>query len=263
MGKMKKKILLIGFIGFQLSTFSQMGFEVGFRSGKVSSKSLDEFTNTFNAYHQSIITEPLDDLGMTYGWGAGMDYEVGGFFGALRFSDVKANTQVTYNSGGIRHFDLSQFMSTVTCGFGKNLEEFAFHLGVGMAVGKDVITSYYEYADGTMSIGKDKILNGVYEGLHFSYVADLTAAVGLGGGFMIYAHLDYLFGSFAKLDFTMDEWHWDKSLDAYYHTPEGLPLDYAEWMALQGTFTYPVDKFVKTDMNGLRFEVGLRYQLNF
>jgi hypothetical protein len=261
---MKIRVVLVSFL-LPALTWAQsgVGLDFGFRSGPVRSPSMNQFIDSYNAAYSSILIEPYEGLGMTSGWSIGMDAGVSGAYGSLRFSNVSAKSEALYNAGGKRHFDLNQFITTVGFGTGVYQEAFDFHIGVGMAVGKDVIRSYYEYADGTTSIGKDKLLNGIYEGLHFSYLAEAELAVGLGGGFMVFTHFDYLFGSFAKIKFTLDEWHWDKSLDIYYVAPQGLPLDYNAWLAQQGAFTYPVEDYVKSDMNGLRFEIGLRYQLNF
>jgi hypothetical protein len=106
-------------------------------------------------------------------------------------------------------------------------------------------------------------MNGIYEGLHFSYVANLSFAVGIAEGLMLYTHVDYIFGKGKLFESQLYENHYDRHLDSWNPVPAGLPLDYEQWLIDGPNFEYPVDNYVKTDFNGLRVELGIRYQLNF
>lgn len=130
---------------------------------------------------------------------------------------------------------------------------------IGLAVGTDKIATYYEYADGTTSFGSDKILNGVYQGTHFNFVAGGQVSYGIGDGLMVYVNAEYIFGCLPGIGSPLTDWHYGKSLDLQQPLT-GIPTDYESFLDTQGDFDYPVDAYVHGDFNGIRLEVGLRFQ---
>lgn len=242
---------------FSPISHAQLGLEAGFRIGPVHGKTFSQFADTYSGYWSTLLEKPIKGLGMTNGWAAGIDYEISGVYSSLRISKVSAHESAKFISGGQRHFDFSQFLTTFTTGFGMQKEEGSFHVGVGFALGTDRIETYYEYADGTISYGHDKTLNGIYQGMHFSYLADAGFAYTIFDGIMAYAQLDFLFGNFGKTEWELIEWHPDRQLDIFNPGPSGLQTNYAGFDP-----NAPTDQDVRSDMNGFRFELGVRYQFN-
>ena len=244
---------------FALLLFPSLCFSQGFvlyggpLYGNYSNKYFNQFVDSYNNYSSgSGLTRSLSP------WGSAIGYDVGASFYLIKnlgfsfgFTGFSATSVAEFNDGSKRHFKNSVFSPLI---FGIPMRIWRFNIHPKMGFAKCLLESYYEYPDGTISYGKDKLLNGVYT--TFDFCGEITLSFDI-------LDLDHLkleagvsaFGMPGKVE-TYQDWDWGRSLDVNGY-PDGLPLDYAAWNS--DPFSYDVTAYVHPRAKFYYAFVNLRY----
>ncbi|HEY6162988.1 MAG TPA: hypothetical protein VI112_17285 [Bacteroidia bacterium] len=244
---------------FALLFFPSLCFSQGFvlyggpLYGNYSNKYFNQFAESYNNYNAgSGVKTPLKP------WGSALGYDIGAAFYlvkgvgfSLGFLGYSAHSVAEFNDGGKRHFKNSVFSPFI---FGIPIHFWRISIHPKMGLANCVIDSYYEYPDGTISYGKDKLLNGVYK--TFDFCGEITFSVDV----ITLEHLKLevgvsAFGMPGKVE-TYDDGDWGRNLDINGY-PEGLPLDYGAWNS--DPFSYDVTAYVHPRSKIYYAFVNLRY----
>ncbi|MBU0486932.1 MAG: hypothetical protein KKA07_09080 [Bacteroidetes bacterium] len=260
---MKKIILISVSLLCFCSAHSQLGFSAGLRTGFVNSPDFRTFANSYNQVMVDDISKKLGGFSPSFGWTINADFRISSLFTGMRLNRIGGGKAIVeYKNTSKRHFLFHQnlFVAETGVGFGEGGSLVA--ITAGLVVGTDYIESYFEYPDGTISYGKDKLLNGVYQDSHFGYLVCLHLGIPIGETISAYCNAEYLFGGAGgSSKSTLDDAHNDKKMDGAFSWAEGLPLDYEEYLLNDPNFEYDVEKYVRGTINGLRLEVGIRIQI--
>ena len=235
----------------------------GFNFGAFKNKSFNEFADSYNAYvgsTNSLVSEfkPLRTAsGFNIGI-AGYVYAVDGLAVGISYNfmklHAKSTAELTY---GKRHIE-----QLVSCPF-----NFGFPIKYGMIVfhPKLGVTNsdfavYMEYADGTISYGGEKQLNGQYSS--FGFIGDISlevdlapedSPIALNVGFSV-----TMGGGFSE----STEWNWARSFTSDYY-PMGLPLDYESWQttADSGDYTAYTNGYADGRFVSYNFFINAKFRI--
>ena len=237
---MKKLILLLFFV--PLFCKAQLIIYGGPLYGFYGNKSFNQFATSYNTYlttNNVGISKELKPFntarGYNFGVGAFITEGLGFSFGFVHFA---SSTKAEFTDGSSRHFT-NTINTPLTFGMMFKGGPVTFHPKFGFA--KALIESYYEYPDGTISYGKDKILNGVFT--TWDFFGELNLSIDLiSTDFLLVDIGASAYGMPSKRN-TYTDWNWGKSLNYTGTYPTGLPIDYVEW-SNAGLGNYDVEKYV-------------------
>lgn len=211
-------------------------------AGRVNLKSFDAFVTSYNEANRSQLDDELDDLGLSTGWQAGVAVHLTDAIG-LSFSFMKQNAtcSAALDDGTLRHFKHT-FYTPLNLGIPitVGVVEIQPRLGFSQAH----FRSWTEYEDGTISFGKERLLNGNYRTYGLFGGIDLAVRIPLGKVFRLAVG-----GSFQGVsgsDYT--DPNWARALDVQTFHPDYLPTDYALWLDLAAQNelpSYDVEEAVK------------------
>lgn len=221
------------------------GISAGFRFGAPRWGTFDQFRSSYSEFYKDDIKKDLSGFGLGTGIGINGDMNINGFVMGLRYSQYTTRDQVSFHSGGIRHFDARQTLWTFAMGFGYQREKAHAQFTLGVLAGNDRLDSYYEYTDGTKSYAGERGLNGKFNAMRFGWSARAEFSL-----LYFYTGIEYVFGGSGNLSMTLD--------DSFTET-DGLPTEYGAWVA--NPTSYDFDKYVQPGLNGFRFEIGLRLNI--
>jgi hypothetical protein len=208
-------------------TFS---FYAGGTTSLMIHRSFGKFVDSYNDYNGKsgidILEDDLKNFRLAYGYrmGARAMLPMGIGF-AVNYEQLFSHTSVGIKTGYKRHF--RHITRTPTLGFVFEKEKLRMQFNIGFCF--PVIESSYEYPDGTISTGKERNLNGIYQG--FSACGNIEVAYKIGLG----THLSLEAGAQLTM-YSMgyyEEGNWDRS--NYYISNYGfvyplrLPTDYASY----------------------------------
>ncbi|HCS21413.1 MAG TPA: hypothetical protein DIW47_12780 [Bacteroidetes bacterium] len=242
-----RQLFLIGVLGISTASFAGLGggFSVGYRFGIPKWNSFDQFKSGYQSYYQNSIQDDFSGFSVGRGLAINSDMTFGGFVMGLRYSQYRFDDQVSFKSGGSRHFEGHQNLLAIAMGFGYQGEKGHAQFTMALLGGSDRVDSYYAYTDGTRSYAGERPLNGKYEALRMGWSARAEFSV-----LFFYAGVEYVFGKMEGIGLPLDDG---------FTGSNGLATDYGSWVA--DPIAYGTDKFVTPDLNGLRFELGLRLNL--
>lgn len=242
-----RQILLFGILCLTSSSYAGLGggFSAGYRFGIPKWNSFDQFKAGYRSYYQNTIQDDFSGFSLGRGFALNSDMNFGGFVMGLRYSQYQFRDQVSFKSGGSRHFEGHQNLLAIAMGFGYQGEKGHAQFTMALVSGSDRIDSYYSYTDGTRSYAGERSLNGKYKALRMGWSARAEFSI-----LYFYAGIEYIFGKMEGIGLPLD----DGFTGSY-----GLPTDYNAWVA--NTSGYGTDNFVTPDLNGLRFELGLRFNI--
>lgn len=154
--------------------------------------SFGEFTDGYNSYYGAsglnILDKELKNFGGAYGYRFGMQYHSKMKIGfSVNYEQLVSRTSADITGGGKQHF--THVVRSSSLGVSTLLNHFRFDFKLGIAA--PVIESSYEYADGTISFGREQLLNGIYTGFSFYLGGEfaarfiLTPRIALEGGVAI------------------------------------------------------------------------------
>lgn len=248
---MNKRNAILAIVLLLLSLFSPSyaqiggGFSAGYRFGIPKWKSYRAFAESYEAYYK-------DDISSSKGFGPGGGYAINGdmtagaFVVGIRYSHYGTKSSYTFKSGGTRHFDAKQNLLALAMGFGYQASQGHVNLTMALISGNESIDSYYEYTNGVKSHAGERALNGKYSALRLGWSARVEFSI-----FCFYAATEYVYGKIAGTS---------SPLDDSFTTSFGLPTNYGAWV--QDPISYGIEDYVLPNLNGLRFEVGLRLNLS-
>lgn len=238
------RILLLFFSFFLLNTLQAQvggGFSVGYRGGMMRSKTFSQFRDGYNELYKAQSEKGLSGFGLGSGYALNGDINANGFVAALRFSHYQTKDRIRFNSGGERTFKLEETYFTMAMGGGIQAKRAHFNLTLGMIVGRNEIEGSYQYTNGMVSYGGERTLNGIYKTMRVGGSARMEFSF-----LFFYFGTEYIFGS-------------NKSKLNDNLRTDGIPTNYPAWLS-QPSWDYGDDDFIQADFNGLRFELGLRFQ---
>lgn len=147
----------------------------GAAGGLLLHPSFGEFVDSYNSYYGSsglnILDGKLKNFKTQYGYRFGATYYLPMGVGlGMSYEQQYSHQSVGLTNGNKRHFTHISRNSCFNFSFLKNHVRFDFRIGIAFPV----VESAYEYADGTISTGRDKNFNGIYAGVSFFTGADLA-----------------------------------------------------------------------------------------
>lgn len=107
---------------------AQWGVSAGIRTGFMTSKTLSPFIESFNKALAPTIDKGLSQPGLGLGYGAGIDYNIAGYYSSPRFSKLSSTSTVNYVAGAKRHFDFASSLITIGAGYGQADDDFSWGL---------------------------------------------------------------------------------------------------------------------------------------
>lgn len=241
-----RHIFLFAVLCVSTNSFADFGtgFSAGYRFGIPKWNSFDQFKSGYREYYKNDIKDDFSGFGLGRGFAINSDMTFGGFVMGLRYSQFQFGDQVSFKSGGSRHFEGQQSLLAIAMGFGYQGEKGHAQFTMALVGGSDRIDSYYSYTDGTRSYASERTLNGKYEALRMGWSARAEFSV-----LFFYAGVEYVYGKMAGIGLPLDDG---------FTGSNGLPTDYNSWVVNPD---YGTDNFVMPDLNGLRFELGLRLNI--
>lgn len=231
-----------------LSSKAQIGggISAGYRGGIVNWKSFDQFQQSYSAFYKNSIKKDFTGFKIGNGYAVNGDMTVGAFVLGIRYSRYYSKNEVSFTSGGKRHFNARQSLLATAMGFGYQGENGHIQGTMALLIGNERINSFYEYSDGTKSFGSERGLNGVYDAIRMGWSGRFEASYNY-----FYLAGEYVFGKIAGIG---------SPLDDLFMESNGLPTSYDRWV--KDPISYGVEEFVLPDMNGLRVEFGLRFNFS-
>ncbi|MCK6638884.1 MAG: hypothetical protein L6Q81_02275 [Bacteroidia bacterium] len=192
--------------------------------------SFGDFVDSYNSYNGSsgvnILEEDLKNFRFAYGYryGVRLILPMGVGF-SFNYERLYSHTSVGIKTDNRRHF--RHITNTPTMGFILDKPKFRFQYNIGFCL--PIIESYYEYPDGTISTGKERLLNGVYKGVSACMNFEIAYKKTLSD------HLQLEAGAQLNM-FAMGEYiesNWERSLvyvsNYGFVYPTALPTDYAAY----------------------------------
>ena len=240
-------LLLAGIAGGMSILQAQVGFGIsaGYRGGSFKSAGFNRFRESYNAYYRTQMKQELGGFGLGAGYALNADMTAGNVVIGMRYANYAAKDLAEFNHGGKREFRMQESLFATALGFGVQRSAFHFHATGALLIGTNRIRSAYIYSDGTRSYGSDASLNGFYEAIRFGWSGRVEFSIG-----PVYLASEYVFGKVSGIGL---------ALDGSFQEP-GIPTDYSRWVQ-QGSLNYGTDDYVLPDFNGLRYEIGLRWNL--
>lgn len=221
------------------------GFSTGYRFGNPKWNSFEQFKTGYSTYYKDQINKDFSGFRLGNGYAINGDMTAGVFVIGLRYSQYRSSDQVSFKTGGSRHFDAQQNLLAMAMGFGYQAKQGHVQFTMALISGNDRIDSYYAYADGTKSFAAERALNGKYTALRMGWSARVEFSL-----FFMYAGVEYVYGKLAGIGLPLSD---------SFTSSFGIPTNYEGWAA--DPVNYNSDDYVMPDLNGLRFEIGLRLNL--
>lgn len=198
----------------------------GVVAGRVNLKSFDAFVSSYNEANNVQLDDELGDLGLSTGWQAGFAIHLTRSIGlSLSYMKQNAACSAALDDGSMRHFKHT-FYTPLNLGvpITVGVVEIQPRLGFSQAH----FQSWTEYEDGTISFGKERLLNGNYRTYGLFGGIDLAVRIPLGRIFRL--AVGGSFQGVSGADYT--DPNWARSLDVQTFHPDYLPTDYALWLDL-------------------------------
>lgn len=209
---------------------SKLSFYGGGAASMMIHSSFGDFVKSYNAYNGSsgvnILEEDLKNFRFAYGYRYGVRLVLPMGIGfSFNYERLYSHTSVGIKTDNRRHF--RHITNTPTMGFIFDKSKFRFQYNIGFCL--PIIESSYEYPDGTISTGKERLLNGIYKGFSACMNFELAYKKPLGD------HLQFEAGAQLTM-FGMGEYtesNWERSIvyvsNYGYVYPTALPTDYASY----------------------------------
>lgn len=208
----------------------------GFNFGTFRNKSFNTFVDSYNSYNSSFGT--VEKELKPFHTCRGLNFDVAvypfndmGIGFSYNIMRLRAHTSAELSTG-TRHVE-QLVRCPLNFGFPIKLGPIVIHPKMGVTNSDFLV--YYEYKDGSMSYGGEKLLNGKYSG--FGFIGELSLEIDV-------APLDWpvaisVGGSWTgcKAISENTEWNWARSFTPTYY-PSGLPLDYAQWQTTTAAINY-------------------------
>lgn len=212
---------------------SKISFYGGGAAGFLIHSSFGNFVDSYNLYNGSsgvnILEDELKNFGTAYGYryGIRMVLPVGIGF-SFNYERMYSHTSVGIKTNYRRHF--KHITNTPTLGFVFQKENLRFQYNIGFCT--PIIECSYEYPDGTISTGKERLLNGIYKG--FSACMNFELAFRKSLGNHLHAEAGAQLTLFGMGTYT--ESNWERSLvyasNYGFIYPTALPTDYASYASV-------------------------------
>jgi hypothetical protein len=251
---------------------AQIYISAGGAIGTHRSKDWNTFSSSYRSFVGSNMVKDKLRLGFCKGFVFGVDaiapktgYWEGfsGMYAGFRVAKLTSEASAKLNDG-TRYFEMQDNQWYVPIGFGVSEKGGFFTGSLGFGVSTASLISTFEYPSGTLSIGQDRYLNGVFSGSSFIAVPGLM--FGVGGGrdksikIYITGEVNYRF-SFGS-DKMQEKMYQNAALvefgglDSNY---EYLPVYIDEFN--QNPSAYDVnddENYFQAKLSGLTFRIGLK-----
>jgi hypothetical protein len=262
MKHLKTFSLLILFMGASCCR-AQLGIGVSGTIGPttVSYPSFNKFADSYNSYYSGIISQKLGKFNNSYTYDIMPSVLIFGLEAGCDIMKVNSSANVVFKNGDQRVFALSRLLYGIEFGYNSMKKDKRFFGGAyfGFAMGQTTVSSYFIYADGTVSHGNEQFWNGVYNAFMASPYLGVKAGYGFPKIFLrLIAKLDYVFaGGFGSAD--LEEWNLPRGNVAYNPRPANLPLNVSGYMS-GAPYDYN-GGFVQNKVSNFRFQLGLTFNL--
>lgn len=254
---MKKRLILIiitySFISAQ-GVFAQdlyIGFSVNYMFGFSKSTSFGKFVDSYNKVFEADLTHKLNNIGSVYGYSFSFEGAISMFYGGLNIMHLNGKSYATFTNGLKRYFSLENSAWIIPIGFGNFVNNGGYFFGaLGIGMSNMVMSSYARYADGTISMGNERVLNGAYK----SSAILLAPEIQFGKSFGRVAaglNIAYHFNTFSLGN--SDYFNLDRD------RMSSIPEDYENYLK-NPNFGIVFDE-VKFNFNGLIAGFNLKYNL--
>ncbi len=160
-----------------------------------SNKGFKNFADNFNRYNSAVIDKPLGGFGIgrSLNFGATLSFgnEGGGGQFSLFTNNVAAKAKVTFAGDERRMFALRRHLAGIEWSYGPRFGKSSLYFGAGFLVGNTILDCYFIYADGTESHGRERVWNGIYQGLNSSAFLSAKYEWRASERFSLFARLSY------------------------------------------------------------------------
>lgn len=249
-------ILLFGLLGF-LGYGQGVSFLTSGNTSMAFSKTYKEFASSYNEHFIDDLDNNLSNrFQFNTGYTFGVGYGIYGHFFGLCYESIQSKNQASYSTGGKRIFESINNGLQLKGLFASSDDKGISLLGsVGIKMSRQIIVAKYEYADGTVSMGKDKSLNGEYSWLQANFSIGAGVKYKIADMLSIYGEANFSVRP-VLVPISLTDYH-DGKASSLANTPTGIPTDYTDFLDKQSTFDYDVDKYVKNDFHHFTINIGL------
>jgi hypothetical protein len=254
---MNRKLIIILLVLFCNSAKAQIFTAyAGYNFGTFKNKSFNTFADSYNAYFAGQQTKELSKFstgsGYNFGFGLFITKNFGFSMNILRYTGHASSELET----GKRHF--KNRIKSAMFGFPVRFSRLTIHPKLGIA--NSDILAYFEYKDGTISRGGDKLINGMY--MAFGFSGEIAVEINILK--LKYLSLD-ICGAVGGVTGSGEgtEWSWGRKftvLTAMY--ADGLPLDFAAWSESANNMSFDYNgKYVENNAKYINAFINLRFAL--
>ncbi|GAB4278645.1 MAG: hypothetical protein Kow0068_02340 [Marinilabiliales bacterium] len=231
---------------------------------------MNDFRKSFNTCLSDQIEKDFKPFSLGKGYELGLSYQLGVmYFNIMKYNQLFYSRTVKYNTGNKRHFNLKYNYYESGLGFGyHNKEGLSIIACGGIQSGNIVLTSYYEYSDGSKDIGASKILNGKYNCLvSMKPTAGIFVNIPFNDVISFYAEIDYVFDynirfKDGSLKFYMEDINKEKVMRGQLWE---IPRDYVAFWNEGGTWlgydSAYGNYYVEGDLSGLQINFGIKFSI--
>jgi len=209
--------------------------------GVLNMPDFDTFAESFNRVNKNELASELEGFGITYGFQVGATYMLSKSIGFhLSYRHHRTSVSADFTDGSTRRFQHDLF-TPLNGGLLVRIKRIDIQPRLGFC--EAYIRSSTEYADGTVSFGTERRLNGVYRTFGLFAGLDISGRItlsdrmqlGIGAGWCAVSGSDYT------------EPNVSRTVDTETVYPIGLPTDWQRWLdvvAANELPSYDTDAYV-------------------
>lgn len=211
-------------------------------AGAMNMSSFDAFGSSFNTVNQRDLTEDLGGLGFAVGGQLGATVMLTEHIGmSLSYQQHRSSASASFADGSSRHFRHDLY-TPINGGFIIRAWHIDIHPRLGYCQAN--LRSWTEYADGTVSYGNERLLNGTFR------TTGLFAGMDLGGRISLGEKMDLCVGAawYGVSGSEFIEPNTARAVDHETVYPISIPTDWQRWLDLRAAndlTSYDTDDVVR------------------